>query len=575
MNLFFYYESKIKLFLKDLEKSQIILLPEDLKNLVVEPPPKKLKADFACNAALILSKINKKNPLDIAELLKDKLLSFFPEFESINVEKPGFINISFKTTFWEKYLLDVIKLNLAYGSNKNSKKKYNIEFVSANPTGPLHVGHCRGAILGDVISNLLIFNGNIVTKEYYVNDYGNQIKNFVHSVYYRILEKKLKKTFPTNKDFYPGEYIIDIANKIVNEKKISNFENIENIYEKLKHEALKFSMEMIKKNLSLIGVSHDNFVFESELIKNKSVLNAVNLLKKNNYVYTGKIKPPKGEDSQKWIPRDQLLFKSSTFGDDTDRALQKEDKSWTYFAGDIGYHSHKLERNFDILINILGADHAGYIKRISSAVKALSKGKVNLLCKVSQLVKLFKDNAPYKMSKRKGDYITVEDLVNEVGKDSVRFMMLNRSNDVELDFDFKKVSEKSKENPVFYVQYAFARINSIFRSLNIKVNEKILLDKKNFHLNSYEVEILKKIAEWPKCVDSSCNKLEPHIIPFYLYELSTLFHSYWNIGSSNSKYRFIENGKIVSKARLIVLQAISIVINNGMSILGVSTPKKM
>ena len=284
---------------------------------------------------------------------------------------------------------------------------------------------------------------------------------------------------------------------------------------------------------------------------------------------------PKGEQTKDWKTRAQLLFRSTLFGDDTDRPLQKADGSWTYFAGDVAYHSNKISRKFDILINILGADHSGYTKRIVSATKALSNNKVNLICKVSQLVKLFKDGTPFKMSKRKGDYITVEDLVKEVGKDSVRFMMLNRSNDVELDFDFKKVTEKSKDNPVFYVQYAYARINSIFRSLKLNVNDKIKLNSDQFSLNRYEIEILKKISEWPKCIEISSNKLEPHRIPFYLYELVTLFHSYWNLGQENKEFRFITNDADYKGARLVLLQALSIVIKNGMQILGVTTPSRM
>ena len=297
--------------------------------------------------------------------------------------------------------------------------------------------------------------------------------------------------------------------------------------------------------------------------------------KKNNYIYNGKLEAPKGEQTKDWKMRNQLLFKSTVFGDDADRPLQKADGAWTYFAGDIAYHADKISRKFDVLINILGADHAGYTKRILSATKAISNSKVNLICKVSQLVKLFKNGEPFKMSKRRGDYITVEDLIKEVGKDSTRFMMLSRSNDVELDFDFEKVTEKSKDNPVFYVQYGYARINSIFRLLKLNLKAKIKLDNKKFTLNQYEIEILKKISEWPKCVELSSFKLEPHRIPFYLYELVSLFHSYWNLGNDNKEFRFVsERGKLNS-SRLVLLQALSIVIKNGMSILGVSTPSSM
>ena len=575
MNLLIDYQKKFELFLKDLEKSKKIILPKELRGLKVELPPKNQKGDFACNAAMILSKLNSSNPLDLANLIKSEVMNYFPEVSYVEVAKPGFINLTFDANFWRECLNNEIALKDTYGSKKSDKKKYNIEFVSANPTGPLHVGHCRGAILGDVIANLLIFNGNNVTKEYYVNDYGSQINHFVKSVYCRILEITSKIKFPENKDLYPGGYIIEIAKKIISTKTIKNFDNYEAIFPTLKKESLRHSLIMIKGNLSILGINHDNFVKESDLIKDNVVKKAIENLKKQEFVYEGKLNPPKGEAVTSWKSRSQLLFKSTLFGDDTDRSLQKEDKTWTYFAGDIGYHSDKIKRNFDILINILGADHAGYIKRISAATKAISNQKTNLICKVSQLVKLFKNGIPFKMSKRKGDYITVQDLVDEVGKDSVRFMMLNRSNDVELDFDFKKVTEKSKDNPVFYVQYAYARINSIFRMLNMPLKGELKVPNNDFNINSHEIEILKKIAEWPKCIDITFNKLEPHIIPFYLYEISTLFHSYWNLGNENKDFRFVKDNKSLNNSRLLILQALAIVLENGMSILGVSTPESM
>ena len=562
-------------YLKSLEKKKIIDLPDNLKGLIVELPPKEHKGDMSCNVAMILAKFNKKTPLDLANILKKNFLENFKEFEKIDVAKPGFLNINFKIDFWKNHLFKIIQSDANYGSNRNLQQKYNIEFVSANPTGPLHVGHCRGAILGDALSNLLKFNGHLVTKEYYVNDYGNQIKTFVLSVYHRILEITEEKIFPSNKDLYPGDYIIDIAKKIVEEKNIKDFKNFNKAYEKLAKESLKFSIELIKNNLNNLGVKHDSFVYESELIKNEFVSKTIKKLQKDNYVYKGKLEPPKGELSKDWKTRDQLLFNSTKFGDDTDRALQKEDKTWTYFASDIAYHAHKINRNFDILVNILGSDHAGYIKRITSAVRAISKNKINLVCKVSQLVKLFKKGEPFKMSKRKGDYITVEDLIKEVGRDSVRFMMLNRSNDVELNFDFEKVTEKSKDNPVFYVQYAYARINSIFRALKLDIENDIKLVNEDFTLNQYEIEILKKISEWPRCVEISSFKFEPHRIPFYLYDLVTLFHSYWNLGTEKKEFRFVLKNNSLNNSRLLLLQALFIVIRNGMSILGVSTPKSM
>ena len=575
MNLLLHYQKKIFNSLKNLEKKKLIQISLQLKRFTVELPPKNHKADISCNAAMILAKVNKTSPIKLGEILKKHLLSNFKEFKSIEIAGPGFLNICFNISFWREYLTKIIKLDSKYGSNTTLKKKYNIEFVSANPTGPLHVGHCRGAVLGDVLSNLLSFNGNKVTKEYYVNDYGEQIKSFVSSVYYRILEITENKTFPNDKNLYPGNYIIDIAKRIIKSKAIKDFTNLEKIYKKLYSESLKHSMQLIKGNLNLLGVKHNNFVYESKLINNKTVSKVVKKLKKENYIYEGKLDIPKGEQTKNWKIRNQLLFKSTLFGDDTDRALQKADGAWTYFAGDMAYHSHKISRKFDVLINILGADHAGYTKRIISATKAISKNKVNLVCKVSQLVKLFKNGKPFKMSKRKGDYITAEDLIKEVGKDSTRFMMLNRSNDVELDFDFEKVTEKSKDNPVFYVQYAYARINSIFRLLKLDLRSRIKLDNKKFTLNRYEIEILKKISEWPKCVELSSSRLEPHRIPFYLYELVTLFHSYWNLGKDNKEFRFVSKHNNINNSRLVVLQALSIVIKNGMLILGVSAPSSM
>jgi arginyl-tRNA synthetase len=575
MNLFIDYQEKITNFLKDLMAIGAINLPTQIPKVTVELPPKGVDADISCNVAMLLAKYNNMSPLDLAKIIKKTILEKFVEFENIEISKQGFLNIKLTINFWQIYLSEIIKSKSNYGSDKEYKKKYIVEFVSANPTGPLHVGHCRGAILGDTISNLLKFNGNFVTKEYYVNDYGNQIKNFVKSVYFRIIELTDKKIFTNTGDLYPGEYIIDIAKNIIKKKNIKNFSDFNSIYQQLEKESLEISIKMIKKNLELIGVKHNNFVYESNLIKDNLVSKVIKILEKKNLVYSGKLQAPKGESNKNWKSRSQLLFKSSNFGDDTDRALQKIDGDWTYFASDISYHAYKINRNFDNLINILGADHSGYIKRITAATNALSDNKKNLICKVSQLVKLFKDGKPFKMSKRAGDYITVDDLVNEVGKDSVRFMMLSRSNDVELDFDFKKVTEKSKDNPVYYVQYAYARINSIFRALNIKLNDEIKISDKDFLLNTHEIQILKKISEWPKCVEVATKKLEPHRIPFYLYDLVTLFHSYWNLGSSNKEFRFVSETSKFNNSRLVLLQALAIVIENGMSILGVSTPSSM
>ena len=576
MNIFSIYLEKIKEFLIDLEKHEQIKLSDNLNNLTIELTPKDLQGDISCNVALILSKTNNKKPKDIAAFLKTKLIIKFSEFKNIFIAEPGFLNIEFKDDFWQKFLSDLLNLKEKYGSASNKKNRYNVEFVSANPTGPLHVGHCRGSILGDVIANLLIFNGNAVTKEYYVNDLGKQIKNFTLSVYYRIVEILHNKEFPKNvDDLYPGENIVGIAKKIIDKKLISEFNNFDKIYEKLREISVKESLELIKINLNSLGINHDHFVFESQLYKNNEIQDTVEKLKKKDLIYYGKIAAPKFKEEKNWKERKQLLFKSTLYGDDKDRPLQKDDSSWTYFAGDLAYHNNKIDRKFDILINVLGADHTGYINRITAAVEALSNKKTKLSCKVSQLVKLIKDGKPFKMSKRKGDYITVEDLINEVGRDPVRFIMLSRSNDVELDFDFKKVTEKTKDNPVYYVQYCYARICSVFRNINKDLNEEINFDIKKFHINSYERQIIKKLSEWPKCISISTQRMEPHRIPVYLYELSSLFHSYWNLGKDDISFRFISDNKPTSLTKLIILKCISYVVKSGMNLIGVNTPNKM
>ena len=577
MNIFEEYLDKIKKILLELSKNGELIIPDKLDGINTEIPPSKFNCDISSNVAMFLSKINKKSPADLAETLAKAIKKNDKLIEDISIVKPGFINIKFKPIFWTNFIEEIIKNSKSFGINtKEKKKNYLVEFVSANPTGPLHVGHCRGAILGDVISNVLLFNKHKVTKEYYVNDYGNQIINFTKSVYFRIREIVFKESFPSdNEDLYPGDYLIDFAQNIINSNNKIDFKNFENISEELTSLSIEEALKLIKKNLNSLGINHDNFISEKKLVLNKEVEKVIDYLQKNDFVYKGKIKAPVGENDDKWVEREQLLFKSTDFGDDKDRALQKSDGAWTYFASDVAYHKNKLDRKFDFLINILGADHAGYIKRISSSVEALSNFKGKLICKVSQLVKLIKDNKPFKMSKRKGDYITVDDLINEVGKDATRFIMLNRSGDAELDFDFDNVIEKSKDNPLYYVQYSYARIASVFRHLEKDLKSDVKINKYNFEYSGEEINILKKLSEWPKCIDTSSKKLEPHRIPTYLYELASLFHSYWNLGKVNPEKRFINDQKKITNDKLIFLKAISNVIKSGMDIVGVSTPEKM
>ena len=577
MNIFELYLDKIKSTIVDLNKQGELIIPETFNGINAEIPPAKFDCDISTNVAMVLSKINKKSPLDLAEKISVSLKNNDSLIQTIDVAKPGFINIKFKPIFWSNFIESIIANSKTFGINEKEKKlNYLVEFVSANPTGPLHVGHCRGAILGDVISNVLLFNNHKVTKEYYVNDYGNQIINFTKSVYFRIREAKYKEPFPIdNSDLYPGDYLIDFANKIISSNSDLNFDNYEDISEKLTELSIEQALLLIKKNLKSLGIKHDNFVSEKKIVSNKEVENVIKFLEANNFVYKGKIKAPAGEDKKDWIEREQLLFRSTDFGDDKDRALQKSDGSWTYFASDVAYHKNKVDRKFDYLINILGADHAGYIKRISSSVDALSGTKNKLICKISQLVKLIKDKKPFKMSKRKGDYITVDDLIEEVGKDATRFIMLNRSSDVELDFDFDAVKEKSKDNPLYYVQYCYARISSVFRHLDKDLDKDIVIDNYNFEYSSDEIKILKKISEWPKCIDSASTKLEPHRIPIYLYELAAEFHSYWNLGKQFPEKRFINDKKSISQDKLIFLKAIANIVKSGMDIVGVESPTKM
>ena len=574
MNIFEYYLLEINKLILDHKDGLKLENLDNINKINLEVPPDQFNFDLSCNVSLVLARSNKLNSKNLAIHIQKLFEKYIDNFEKVEIAGPGFLNIKLSKTAIVKNINFILENKETYGSKK-SKEEYNIEFVSANPTGPMHVGHCRGAIYGDVLANLLIFNGNKVTKEYYINDYGNQIKNFAKSVYLRIREIKFNEKFISKKDLYPGIYIKEIAQKILDKNKDFVLDIFEKSFDFLKVKSLEESMELIKYDLKQLGISHDNFFSETELVNKNLVNQAVSKLKEKKYVVEGYLEPPKGEKIENWKKTKRLIFKSTLFGDDTDRALQKNDGSWTYFANDVAYHMDKVERKYKNLVNVLGADHTGYIKRITAAVSALSDNKIKLNCKVCQLVKLFKNGKPFKMSKRAGKFISVTDLLREVDKDSIRFMMLNRSNDVELDFDFDKVKEKTKDNPVFYVQYAFARINSLFRILNNNLNDKIVLNTKTFNLNNIEEKIIRKIFEWPKIIESASSKFELHKISYYLYELSTLFHSYWSKGNEDKNYRFIENNKIKRMENLAVIFLVATVIQNGMKILGVSLPNRM
>ena len=573
MNIFFDYKIKLNNFFKSLEKKNIIKLPENFSNFSVEIPKIKTHGDLSTNAPMIFAKVNNLNPIELASNIKMELEGKFEEIIKIEVAKPGFLNFFFNKNFWYDFLKTV---DTDFGNNQNLKSnKILIEYVSANPTGPLHVGHCRGAVFGDVLANLLKFVGHNVVKEYYINDYGNQINQFVKSVYHRILELKNKTPFPEDQGLYPGDYVIDIAKNILTIKQISNFDNYDLIFNNFKELCIKEAMNLIKNDLKKLGIVHDNFVSEKSLVNKNIVEKVLKILKEKNYVYEGILEKPKGNEVEDWEPRKQLLFQSTKFGDDMDRALKKSDGSWTYFANDVAYHYDKIERKFDLLINVLGADHAGYLKRQSSCVSALSENKQKIICKVCQLVKLFKSGEQFKMSKRAGDFITASDLINEVGKDSVRFMMIYRSNDSQLDFDFDLVTDQSKENPVFYVQYAYARICSVFRKIahEDKDQKKINL---NLLTHEIEIDIMKKISEWAKCLELSAFHLEPHRLPFYMYELASLFHTYWNLGNEDDNLKILNEKNLdLQSSRLFLIKKIQLVLKSGLDILNVNAPNEM
>jgi len=567
MNIFDYYK---EIFIESINIKNI---EKKIKNkIAVEIPKQKIFGDISFNAPLILGSFLKKSPLVLAEDFKKKIINNNNDFEKIEVVKPGFINFTFKKSILLEFLS---KIQNNFGKSNNIiKKKINIEFVSANPTGPLHIGHCRGAIFGDILCNFLKYYGHNVTKEYYINDYGNQINIFLKSIYFRAIEILKKDKFPDDQGLYPGEYIIDIANEILRKIDVGKYDSFEDVKSTLAPLAIKLSMVIIKNDLKIMGIEHDVFISESDIVKENILAKSIDKLKQEGAITKGVLPKPKG-DSEDWEPREQLLFKSTNYGDDVDRALQKSDNTWTYFANDIAYHYYKLKRGYDYYINILGADHSGYIKRLSSAVKALDKN-VNFEIKISQIVKLYKSGKPYRMSKRAGDFILAKDLIDVVGKDAARFMMIYRSSQSPLDFDFDIVNDKSKENPIFYVQYACARLNSLFQKSKFNIDKEIKDVDLQLLNSSQEINLIKKILQWPKIVNLCNTNFEVHYIPFYLYELSSEFHSYWNIGKENDNFKIIEHSnKNLSKSRLFLLQKLYIVLKTGLNILDVDIPKKM
>ena len=547
----------------------------DMKNVAVEPPRDAAHGDMATNAAMVLAKPAGMKPRDIAEALAGKLAAD-DRIETAEVAGPGFLNLRLSEATWRGVIAGVLAAGADYGrSTMGQGQKVNVEYVSANPTGPLHVGHTRGAVFGDALASLLAFAGHEVTREYYINDGGAQVDVLARSVYLRYLEAHGQEV-AFEDGTYPGDYLIEVGEALKAEVGDAYVGKPEADWlVQVRDYATDAMMELIREDLAQLGVRMDVFYSEKSLYGTGRIEAAIEDLRGKGLIYKGTLEPPKGKTPEDWEPREQTLFKSTDYGDDVDRPIMKSDGSWTYFAPDIAYHYDKVQRGFDALIDIFGADHGGYVKRMKAAVSALSEGRVPLDIKLTQLVKLYQNGQPFKMSKRAGTFVTLRDVVDLVGADVTRFVMLTRKNDAPLDFDLDKVREQSKDNPVFYVQYAHARICSVMR----KAEEAgIAADAADLTPIAHPAEfaLAAKLAEWPRLVEIAASSHEPHRVAFYLYDLASEFHGLWNKGNAEPALRFLqEDDPVASKAKLALIRAVQVVISNGLGILGVTPVEEM
>ncbi len=544
--------------------------------ITVEPPRDAAHGDMATNAAMVLAKPAKMNPRAIAEALAAELAKD-DRVTVADVAGPGFLNMRLAADVWGR----VIKAALTdadYGrSTLGQNKKMMVEYVSANPTGPLHVGHTRGAVFGDALASLLDYAGYDVTREYYINDGGAQVDVLARSVYLRYLEAHGQEV-AFEDGTYPGDYLIPVGEALKDKVGDAYVGKGEQFWlEDVREYATEAMMSLIRDDLASLGIEMDNFYSEKGLYGSGRIEDAIQTLDQKGLIYRGTLEPPKGKLPEDWEPREQTLFKSTEYGDDVDRPVQKSDGAWTYFAPDIAYHYDKVERGFDALIDVFGADHGGYVKRMKAAVAALSDEKVPLDIKLTQLVKLYKNGEPFKMSKRAGTFVTLRDVVDQVGSDVTRFHMLTRKNDAPLDFDFDKVTEQSKDNPVFYVQYAHARINSVLRKAEVPVDDATLAGA-DLSLAAHEAElkVAKTLAEWPRLVEIAAKGHEPHRIAFYLYDLASDFHGLWNRGNDDTSLRFLQEGdKATTQAKIALIRAVQVVLASGLGILGVTPAEEM
>lgn len=582
MNIFQVFGERIRSAIASLSLD----VPADaLSRIAVEPPRDASHGDIATNAAMLLSKPLGRKPRDLAEeiavaLRKDS------DVEAVEVAGPGFINLRISPAFWTGFLKTSLAQGLDVGATSlGNSLKVNVEYVSANPTGPMHVGHCRGAVVGDALARLLAKAGFDVTKEYYINDAGGQIDVLARSAFLRYREA-LGETIEIPEGFYPGDYLKPVGEAL----KASHGDKLLAMPEAewlpvVKKLAVDMMMDMIRADLALLGVKHDLFFSEKTLHDPRGnepseIAEMIDEFRKRDLVYDGRLPPPKGQLPEDWEDREQVLFRSSAAGDDVDRPLVKSDGSYTYFAADVAYMRSKYQRGFKQMIFILGADHGGYVKRLEAVGNAISGGTIEVIVRLCQLVKLYRGGEPVKMSKRSGDFVTLADVVEEVGRDAVRFMMLMRKNDAPLDFDFVKVKEQSKDNPVFYVQYAHARCHSILRQARETAPDIAAADESAapLHLlaDPSELALIRKLAEFPRIIDAAADSHEPHRVAFYLYELASDFHGHWNAGKENVNLRFVNPDlPLLTHARLALVKAVRNVLASGLEVLGVNAPEEM
>ncbi|QRM42090.1 arginine--tRNA ligase [Rhizobium sp. BG4] len=584
MNLFTDFEARIKTALEQIDLVKEKRSELDFGRIAVEPPRDVTHGDVATNAAMVLAKPLGTNPRAFAEIILGKL-NEDPDVAEVSVAGPGFINIKLSVGYWQRLLGSMIEAGTDYGrSTLGGGRKVNVEYVSANPTGPMHVGHCRGAVVGDALSNLLAFAGYAVTKEYYINDAGSQIDVLARSVFLRYREALGENIGEIPAGLYPGDYLVPVGQSLASEYGV----RLHNMPEEqwmpiVKDKAITAMMAMIREDLEVLNVHHDVFFSERTLHDGGAagIRTAINDLTFKGYVYKGALPPPKGQLPEDWEDREQTLFRSTEVGDDVDRPLIKSDGSYTYFAADVAYFKNKFDRGFNEMIYVLGADHGGYVKRLEAVARAVSEGNSKLTVLLCQLVKLFRNGEPVKMSKRSGDFVTLRDVVEEVGRDSVRFMMLYRKSSEPLDFDFAKVTEQSKDNPVFYVQYAHARCMSVFRQAkeafpDLNVSPEDLAKAVSGISDPAELQLIAKAAEFPRVVESAAQAQEPHRVAFYLYDLASSFHAHWNKGKDQTELRFVnDKSRESSIARLGLVYAVASVLKSGLAITGTAAPDEM